>query len=135
MPLCVRRPIQLTRGEFDFDANPPLDYGDMIDEIDGSRVYTPAAKRSLVNILGHFTQLCVCLTDVLSLVYPTKDLPVLDIDASSGTAERIKELRRALRYWSKSATRPLTSTDLPPGMNVSGESLVLDTHLIWIYYL
>ncbi|ORY69028.1 uncharacterized protein BCR38DRAFT_472437 [Pseudomassariella vexata] len=139
MPLCVRRNIQITRNHFDFNANASLDYEDLSDEIEHSRVYHGDSKRSLTAIMALMTELCVCLTDILELVYPFRDTAVCGAEVFLQKVALIKEYREALLRWSKRATMILAV--FPDTHDVSrfeegshNDSVVLYTNLIWIYY-
>ncbi|KAM5358159.1 hypothetical protein ACJZ2D_015547 [Fusarium nematophilum] len=134
MPLCVRRNIQITRSHFDFNSNSPLGYDDLVDELDFSRVYNTATKHTLLITLERLTKLCVSLTDVLSLVYPTEKLPILDAQAHSTAFGKVQKCRRALIYWSEITQPPLAHKDLPEASGSSETSSVLFTNLIWIYF-
>lgn len=134
MPLCVRRNIQITRELFDFDSNPPLGYEDLVDELESSRVYNTTTKHTLMVTLERLTELCVCLTDVLTLVYPTEHLPILDAEAHSTAFDKVQEYRRCLQYWAEITRPPLKHTELSPETDSFEDSSVLFTNLVWIYY-
>ncbi|KAM6538193.1 hypothetical protein FALCPG4_000076 [Fusarium falciforme] len=134
MPLCVRRNIQITREIFNFDSNPPLGYEDLVDELESSRVYNTTTKHTLMVTLERLTELCVCLTDVLALVYPTEHLPILDAEAHSTAFDKVQEYRRCLQYWAEITRPPLKHTELSPETDSFEDSSVLFTNLVWIYY-
>lgn len=50
LPLVVRRPLQITRSDFDFDKNLGLIYEDLQDYVERSSVYNPTVKHQLVGI-------------------------------------------------------------------------------------
>lgn len=116
MALCERRNVQILD-----DLASPLDYDDLSDENERSRVYTSDTKRSLHNIVILMTELCVLLTDILDLVYPA-DLPMSD-EASLKNLARTEDCRKALRQWCSRAKR------VP-----SSNGTIMYTNLLWMYY-
>lgn len=139
MPLCVRRNTQITQSHFDFRSNPALGYEDLSHEIERSRVYAAETKRSLVIILARMTELCVCLTDILDLVYPIRDLPFSDDNLSLQKLTRTQEHKASLRKWLNTTIKTLPSfTDADsssrPETNSHPDAVVLYTNLVWMYY-
>ncbi|KAF4975212.1 hypothetical protein FZEAL_7969 [Fusarium zealandicum] len=134
MPICVRRKIQITRAEFDFDSHPPLGFDDLLDDLESSRVYSVATKHTLLVTLERLTELCASLTDVLGLVYPTENVPVLDAQANSTAFAKVQDHRRVLQQWAEDTHPPLAHQDLSHGTGASQNSTVLFTNLVWIYY-
>ncbi|KPM43004.1 hypothetical protein AK830_g3536 [Neonectria ditissima] len=140
MPLCVRRNTQITQNHFDFGSNPPLGYDDLSQEVERSRVYSADTKRSLVEILARMTELCVCLTDILDLVYPTRDRD-MSLSTESLSSQKLTQTQKhkfKLREWflttlkTSRIFRKTCSTPLEPGSN--NDALVLHTNLVWMYY-
>ncbi|CAK7215769.1 hypothetical protein SBRCBS47491_002596 [Sporothrix bragantina] len=101
MGLGVRRSIQITRAHFDLEANPPLTRADLADEIERSRVYNPGTKSCLIEILVHMVELCVVLTDILTLVFPADDTPGWGRQIADGDAGRVRQCKIELRRWYK----------------------------------
>ncbi|KAH8685066.1 hypothetical protein BGZ61DRAFT_356240 [Ilyonectria robusta] len=139
MPLCVRRNTQITQSHFDFRSNPALGYEDLSREIGRSRVYTAETKRSLVIILARMTELCVCLTDILDLVYPIRDLPLSDDNLSLQKLARTQEQKANLKKWFTATMKTLDSfTDVDsashPETSSHKDAVVLHTNLVWMYY-
>lgn len=141
LPLCVRRNIQIDRSRFNFAANPPLRYTDLEDEIHHSRVYSPAAKRHLIRIMEKFVELCIILTDVLSLVYPL-DERRHNGSASVSDTSKIWRAKNALRDWEKDTAIRLSdlvnlgedSLDSTDMQVASHESVIMYIHLVHMYY-
>ncbi|KAM0224376.1 hypothetical protein ACHAQD_001945 [Fusarium lateritium] len=134
MPLCVRRNIQITNAQFDFAFCTPLGYDDLVDELESSRVYNIATKHKLILALERLTELCVTLTEVLGLVYPTETLPILDAEAHSTAYAQVQEHKRSLRSWAAATRPPLALQDLSPNAGPFEDSAVLFTNLVWIYF-
>jgi hypothetical protein len=134
MPLCVRRNIQITNAQFDFMSCTPLGYDDLVDELESSRVYNIATKHKLILALERLTELCVTLTEILGLVYPTETLPILDAEAHSTAYAQVQEHKRSLRSWAAATRPPLAIQDLSPNAGPFEDSAVLFTNLVWIYF-
>ncbi|KAH6869049.1 fungal-specific transcription factor domain-containing protein [Thelonectria olida] len=140
MPLCVRRHTQITRTDFDFTSHTPLDSADLSDEVECSRVYKTDVKRSIITIMAMMTELSVCLTDILDLVYPTVDLPGLDAPASSKRLIQVYDCKRALERWadraiaSSPAIARSAQRDHHHHHSSNDDSIVLFANLLWIYY-
>ncbi|KAJ4248756.1 hypothetical protein NW762_012594 [Fusarium torreyae] len=134
MPLCVRRNIQISRSHFDFDSCSPLGYDDLVDELESSRVYNIATKHKLILALERLTELCVTLTDILSLVYPSETLPILDAEAHSTAYAQVQEHKRSLKSWAGATRPPLALKDLSLNPGRYEDSAVLFTNLVWIYH-
>lgn len=139
MPLCVRRSTQITQSHFDFRSNPALGYEDLFREIGRSRVYTAETKRSLMIIVARMTELCVCLTDILDLVYPIRDLPLSDDNLSLQKLARTQEHKANLKKWLTTTIKTLDSftgvdSACHPEANSHKDAVVLHTNLVWMYY-
>ncbi|CEF73938.1 hypothetical protein SNK03_002014 [Fusarium graminearum] len=134
MPICVRRNIQISSAHFDFSSCSPLGYDDLVDELESSRVYNIATKHKLILALERLTELCVTLTDILSLVYPTESIPILDADAHSSAYVQVQEHKRSLRLWATATRPPLALKDLTQNAGPHEDSAVLFTNLVWIYF-
>ncbi|ERS96854.1 hypothetical protein HMPREF1624_07063 [Sporothrix schenckii ATCC 58251] len=159
MGLGVRRSIQITRAHFDLEANPPLTRADLADEIERSRVYNPGTKSCLIEILVHMIELCVVLTDILTLVFPQDDTPGWGRQMADSDAGRVRQCKIELRRWYKDValTFPMFggssgNSDGSPGnssVHASGggvarlanggrefyhDSVILYTNLLYMYY-
>ncbi|UPK95813.1 hypothetical protein LCI18_006748 [Fusarium solani-melongenae] len=133
MSLCARRKMQIGREQFNSEPNTPLDYGDLMDEIDGSKVYDATSKRFLIQMLQQLAQFCLYLADILALVYPIKDAPNHDNELNDRLLQT-QQLRRGLHCWSKLSMEPLSPVDLPFASKASNEAIVLFTNLLCIYH-
>lgn len=105
-----------------------------MDELESSRVYNIATKHKLILALERLTELCVTLTDILSLVYPTESIPILDADAHSSAYVQVQEHKRSLRFWATATRPPLALKDLTQNAGPHEDSAVLFTNLVWIYF-
>ncbi|KAM5369085.1 hypothetical protein ACJZ2D_009180 [Fusarium nematophilum] len=140
MPLCLRRRIHITRGDFDFDTHEPPSVEDLLDEGSRSKVYSSLEQRSVMTITALMIDLCVCLTDVFELMYPIADVSGLDVRKLSSRLKQTRENKNHLRRWLKKAVRAsLASADVQQGRctaesEPSASSVTLYANLLWIYY-
>ncbi|KAG9495591.1 hypothetical protein J7337_012145 [Fusarium musae] len=106
LPLGMRRQLHITSLDL-ADANYLPTEKDFWREIDGSRVYAPQTKRTLVRLFITLCELTVPLTDVIKIVYPTGRLtdihsPVMR-DAEKGR-ESLQSCEAGLEAWFERAT-------------------------------
>lgn len=133
LPLGVRRPLQISSNDFDFDLA-PLSEIDFNDEIRKSRVYDAAVKRLLIQLFAALCELAVVLTEVIMVVYPMNDYPPSDRATElwiQNSLISIDECHRSLDRWYERTTVQFPT---PAVRNDTHESLVLYTNLIYIYY-
>ncbi|KAF5560658.1 cutinase transcription factor 1 beta [Fusarium napiforme] len=133
LPLGMRRQLHITSLDV-ADANYLPTEKDFWREIDGSRVYAPQTKRTLVRLFITLCELTVPLTDVIKIVYPTGRLtdihsPVMR-DAEKGR-ESLQSCEAGLEAWFERATIQFPT---PAGIITREGSLVLYTNLLYIYY-
>jgi hypothetical protein len=137
MALCVRRTIQLTPAQFDFQTHGPLVPADLEDEFTRSKVYDPTTKRQLAEILKSLLDLCVLLTDVMLLVYPLDERPGWGRQMKEEDIGRLKAGRETLAAWymRTSIDYPVFGSGLTDRSKGSQhDSVVLYTNLLYIYY-
>lgn len=140
--LLMRRPIQITRAHFDFDANPVLGFSDLGDEFERSKVYNSGTKRSLAEILAQVIELYVVLTEILMLVFPLDDTPGWGREMRPEDTGRVRECKSALRRWYKGATLrfpmfgggPMPRMATRNGKEFQHDSVILYTNLMYMYY-
>ncbi|KAH7000026.1 fungal-specific transcription factor [Ilyonectria destructans] len=140
--LLMRRPIQITKGHFDFDSNPVLGFADLENEFTRSRVYNPGTKKTLAEILAQLIELYVVLTDILILVFPLDDAPGWGRQLRPEDEGRIKECKTSLRRWYRSATSrfplfggsPLSRGGTDSRKEFQHDSVILYTNLMYMYY-
>ncbi|TVY68191.1 Cutinase transcription factor 1 beta [Fusarium oxysporum f. sp. cubense] len=133
LPLGMRRQLHITSLDVAHGSYLPTEK-DFSREIDGSRVYAPQTKRTLVRLFITLCELTVPLTDVIKIVYPTGRLtdihsPVVH-DAQQGR-ESLQSCEAGLEAWFERATIQFPT---PAGIITREESLVLYTNLLYIYY-
>lgn len=142
MPLCVRRSVQISRHQFDFNSYAPLNEEDLSDEIHRSTVYDPASKRVLITILATLIELCTYLTDTLEIVYPPKSiLPTEDL-AFCRKDTKVQHCREGLRRWYNFArlllplVRPDNDDEAPCGTGTGSHNnlIMMFSDMVWIYY-
>ncbi|KAK2686304.1 hypothetical protein QWA68_014508 [Fusarium oxysporum] len=133
LPLGMRRQLHITSLDVAHGSYLPTEK-DFSREIDGSRVYAPQTKRTLVRLFITLCELTLPLTDVIKIVYPTGRLtdihsPVVH-DAQQGR-ESLQSCEAGLEAWFERATIQFPT---PAGIITREESLVLYTNLLYIYY-
>jgi hypothetical protein len=63
--LAIQRHLQITPADFDFNASSPLEYLDLAEEVNVSKVYDKDTKCSLARLLERVVKLCIILTGLL----------------------------------------------------------------------
>ncbi|KAI5459456.1 hypothetical protein BGZ63DRAFT_456210 [Mariannaea sp. PMI_226] len=138
MPIAARHNIRINRSVFDFDSNPILDASDFAEEIRYSSVYDPDIKKRVVLVLLKFVELCVVLTDVLSVSYiPGRD-GVHTAMQQAEQATRIRDCRAAMQAWHESYLNlRLEDNAVPVTGELTGSSsafVVLFANIVSMYY-
>ncbi|KAI1077410.1 fungal-specific transcription factor domain-containing protein [Whalleya microplaca] len=142
LALGMRRSLQISRAQFDFNANTGLGYADLADEVEHSKVYNAETKRRLVEIFIQIGELCSVLTDLLTLVFPLDDLPGWGKQLSTDGVARVRECKLELKRWYKGAMLrfPLFGGGSTPrmvsakGKQSQHDSTILYTNLMYMYY-
>lgn len=101
LPLGVRRPIQITRENFDF-SQPKLSEKDLEPEFGSSCVYDRETKRDLARVFLTQLHLAVELTDALSYVYPVngfRSFDKLDYNTMILMPSKIEKCKESLDAW------------------------------------
>ncbi|KAL4876054.1 fungal-specific transcription factor domain-containing protein [Aspergillus karnatakaensis] len=126
--LGMRRPIQITRDDFDFHQL-GLSFQDLEDECLHSEVYTPDTKAALFRVLASLCHLVAAVTDMIMLVYPpTQSMPYSLADRRA-QLNRLEETKLTLLDWE------LTWVANPDGKEYYVHpSLTLYTNLCAIYF-
>lgn len=138
MPLCMRRSIQIGREDFDFDAHPPLNEEDLGQEVNNSEVYTFDESSSITVLTMLMIQLCVYLTDILTLVYPKAQWSPEDGRIIQEEILKAKEYKQALDDWFRRANEASSEVDAD-GSSKADPNMVSNTshlfaNLLWMYY-
>lgn len=134
LPLGVRRPLQITGEEFNFEEAVPLYDDDFEDEIERSGVYDIPSKRSLTQLFLLLCQLAVALTDVIMVVYPASGQPDLTLSSDHKTDQYLQHIESCvltLDAWFEHATARFPT---PAGIGDIQSSVILYTNLMYIYY-
>ncbi|CAM1508886.1 Fc.00g026250.m01.CDS01 [Cosmosporella sp. VM-42] len=137
MSLAGRKDIQITRSIFDFDRHSPLGMDDLAEEIQHSAIYDTGVKRSLVNIVTKVGELCVILTDVLSVSVSGAEDAGYTLAEQAEHANRIRTCRSSLKRWYDSMLRlQLDSRQMYTSRSndLSESSIVLFTNVLLTYY-
>lgn len=95
-PLSSRRDIKITKSNFDFAGCPVLDIGDLSDETYTSDVFDPTTKVLLAELLQKFVELCVVLTDVLTVTSVLHSHPSFD---STINADKLNSSKEEIQQW------------------------------------
>jgi hypothetical protein len=131
LPLGVRRPIQITRENFDF-SQPKLSEKDLEPELSTSRVYDKDTKRDLVRIFVAQLDLAVELTDAISYVYPVngfRSFDFLDYNSMLLMPMKIERCKKRLDTWHSGFKEML-----PPGTCFKHKAISLYSGLALMYY-
>ncbi|KPM38667.1 hypothetical protein AK830_g7894 [Neonectria ditissima] len=139
MPLTSRKTIKITHANFNFTGNPILGVADLSDEFDKSSVYDPTTKRFLAEILAKLVELCVILTEVLTLTFPMYDDPSRAPSHLATEESRIGDCRMALRRWYSTVLRIQSASDgdilkLAETSGSPSSSPMLFINLLEMYY-
>ncbi|KAF7562021.1 hypothetical protein G7046_g2139 [Stylonectria norvegica] len=137
MALAGRKDIQITRSVFDFDNCTPLNAIDLAEEVQYSSVHSTSDKRSLVDILAKFCELCTILTDVLSIFVCTSEAARYTLAQQAEHANRIRDSRYYLRQWYDSMLHLQLHSrvmDASGSTDKSQASVMLYTNILLIYY-
>jgi hypothetical protein len=139
MPLTSRRTIKITHSNFNFTGNPVLAGVDLLEEADKSKVYDSSTKRFLAEIMAKLVELCVILTEVLTLTFPMYDNAPRAATLATTEEARIGECRMALRRWYSTVLRLRSSqgVDIVKESETAGSpknSIVLFMNLLEMYY-
>ncbi|KAF5965569.1 cutinase transcription factor 1 beta [Fusarium bulbicola] len=133
LPLGMRRQLHITSLDVAHTNYLPTEK-DFWREIDGSRVYAPQTKRTLVRLFITLCELTVPLTDVIKIVYTTGRLTDINSPVFHNTQEgreSLKSCEAGLEAWFERATIQFPT---PAGILTHEGSLVLYTNLLYIYY-
>lgn len=137
MSLAGRKDIQITRSMFDFDRHSQLGVADLAEEIQHSGIYATSVKRTLVDIVTKLGELCIILSDVLSVsVFSGRDAEHT-LAQQAEHANRIRSCRLSLKQWYDSMQRlQLDSRQMYPARSedLSQASVVLFTNVVLIYH-
>ncbi|KAM6522855.1 hypothetical protein FALCPG4_012470 [Fusarium falciforme] len=132
LSLCLRRKVQINHTSY------AMSHEEFSDEIQRSQVYDADSKQSLITIMLLMTELCLCLSNILTVAHSVRDLTGSESHSSSRKTMQIWECKKDLETWSVKAVASspvLASTQ--PGRQQGGEprnSILIFSHLVWIYY-
>ncbi|KAH8663236.1 fungal-specific transcription factor domain-containing protein [Ilyonectria robusta] len=140
MGLLLKRPVQITKEQFDFSED-PLNSNDLKDELQRSKVYCPSTKSKLAEVLSQSVLLFIKLTDVLMLIYPQNGKPQSTSKEHDDSLLQLHECKSGLREWHLGAASKLqnhqsrTDFGLPKTDQASGhDSITLYMNLTYMYY-
>ncbi|RKK27777.1 hypothetical protein BFJ66_g16036 [Fusarium oxysporum f. sp. cepae] len=136
--LCVRRHLQISRDHLDNHATTTISYDTLSGENDRSHVYDVDTKSSLITLMLTMTDLCLCLSDILTVVHPAKDFTVSDARDSTRRILQIYECKKGLENWcakavASSSIMAITEHD-GRQVDMPKSSVLMFANMIWIYY-
>jgi hypothetical protein len=132
LPLGVRRPIQITRDNFDFSQS-RLSVKDLEPEFGNSNVYDRETKSHLARIFLSQLDLAIELTDLFSYIYPANGFQSydrLDWNATLLSLSKIKRCRESLDTWNSNFRKSILSA----AGSTKHKSVSLYSGLTSIYY-
>ncbi|KAH7224246.1 hypothetical protein B0J15DRAFT_456841 [Fusarium solani] len=138
MGLLLKRPINITREQFDTDED-PLSANDLRDELQRSKVYSPSTKWKLAEILSQSVQLYIKLTDVLMVLHPPRGRHQ---STQKSRLHPLYECKSALREWNSRTSLRLSDLQNNPDLRTSSktdqakgqDSIILYRNLMYMYY-
>lgn len=140
MGLLLKRPVQITKEQFDFSED-PLNSNDLKDELQRSKVYYPSTKLKLADILSQSVLLFIKLTDVLMLIYPQNGKQQSTQKEHDDALLQLYQCKSGLREWHLGAASKLQNYrsqadfELPKTDQASGHgSITLYMNLMYMYY-
>ncbi|RYC83365.1 hypothetical protein BFJ63_vAg13768 [Fusarium oxysporum f. sp. narcissi] len=136
--LCVRRHLQISRDHLDNHATTTISYDTLSGENDRSHVYDVDTKSSLITLMLTMTDLCLCLSDILTVAHPAKDFTVSDARDSTRRILQIYECKKGLENWcakavASSSIMAITEHD-GRQVDMPKSSVLMFANMIWIYY-
>jgi hypothetical protein len=111
LPLGVRRPIQITRDNFNFSQS-KLSAKDLEPEFGSSHVYDRETKIVLAGIFLSQLDLAIELTDPIAYIYPAngfRSYDELDCNATLLTLSKIEQCRKSLDTWKSKFRKSIPS--------------------------
>lgn len=134
-PLSSRRDIKITNSNFDFSGCPILTSEDLSDELYSSDVYDPVTKLLLAEVLQKYVELCVVLTDVLTVTSVLHNYPSL---GNTINQEKLELSKRGLQHWYYTWPKLKSSVEeksVKEGLSASSAAAVtLFTSQLEMYY-
>lgn len=139
IPLTSRQSITITRANFDFDANPMLACDDLADEDNKSNIYDAESKVRLAQVSVKLVELCVVLTDVLTLSSSIRDNPSWGLSQRVADTNHAAVCRVQLQRWYNGFLEMKSAMSSGEVVNETnnegrGSSVVLFTNLAEMYY-
>ncbi|KAI1029397.1 hypothetical protein LB504_010656 [Fusarium proliferatum] len=136
--LCLHRHLQISRDHLDNHATTTISYDTLSGEKYRSHVYHVDTKSSLITLMLTMTDLCLCLSDILTVVHPAKDFTVSDARDSTRRMLQIYECKKGLDNWCAkavaSSSRMAVTEHDGHQVDVTESSVLMFANMIWIYY-
>lgn len=134
MSLCLRRRPQIGRREFDLTATPFLEEVDLVCDPECTESGEGSGS-TLVTLM--LARLCANLTDLLSLVMPTRGMSDQDVSQIVLRLADIETSRQSLEAWVQDAADRIPNFGEPLSvgqLDLGVEPTDMYTSLLWIYY-
>ncbi|KAK9777151.1 putative Zn2Cys6 transcriptional regulator [Seiridium cardinale] len=128
MALGLRRPLQIRPGDFDF-SQAGLSQRDFESEILGHSVYSPSAKKILVQLVVSLCELAITLNGVLVVGFPPDGMHNL-LD-SEQRLSKITDCLESLERWYE---KTFVTFQAQVRFSKVHDSLILFTNMAYIYY-
>ncbi|KAG8670882.1 hypothetical protein FPOAC2_04188 [Fusarium poae] len=135
LPLTSRQNIKITPANFSFSGCSVLGSADLCDELYSSDVYDSTTKTLHAELLAKLVDLCVVLTDVLTVVSVLYNNPSWMLSGRMEVAKDASLCQIELKRWYNAWTE--TKATLEERMAEDGsqtESIILFKNLIEMYY-
>lgn len=136
--LGMRQPLRIPRAHFNPHQGAILSKHDLLGELERSFVYDHATKSRLGEVLGLLVQLCIVLTDILDLAFPTGPdaLPPSGAPHEITMLNRVRQSQCALDDWYRLMNSQLPHIGASPAATTdrSTNSMALYVNLLYIYY-
>lgn len=138
LSMFYQRTIQVTPAQFDIENHTLLQYEDLADEQERSRVYNGGIKRSLVQFVEQMIKLAAALTDLLLVLYPLDEVRHWNKRSSNEERARLENCRRKLSIWDTETRGMFRAPISPERSNPLGEithdSAVLYHDFVYLLY-
>ncbi|RSM09179.1 hypothetical protein CEP52_004286 [Fusarium oligoseptatum] len=138
LPLTSRQNIKITKSNFSFSGCPPLGSADLADESYGSDVYDPTTKLVHAEILSKLVDLCLILTDVLTVTSVFHNNPSWILSRRLAGLNDAGLCQMALSRWYSSwadvKSTILSRTNENDCVESSAASITLFINLVEMYY-
>ncbi|CVL06384.1 uncharacterized protein FMAN_03716 [Fusarium mangiferae] len=136
--LCLHRHLQISRDHLDNHATTTISYDTLSGEKYRSHVYHVDTESSLITLMLTMTDLCLCISDILTVVHPAKDFTVSNARDSTRRMLQIYECKKGLENWCAKAVASSSIMAITQHgghrVDMTESSVLMFANMIWIYY-